>query len=466
MPFGLKNVGATYQRLMDQTFSGQLGRNIDIYVDDMVIKNRSEGCFISDILETFEMLIRTNMNLNLNKCTFGVESGQFLGYMITNEGIKANPEKVQAIIDLASPKSLRGCINKKDFKWSTKAEASFQELKSHLKSLSALTTPKPEETLTLYLAAANETINAVLFTDRGESPRTTEQVETEVVNEGLGQPMLPMWTLFTDGASSAEGSGARLILTDPNGQEVTYALRFDFKTSNNEAEYEALIACLELAIQMEVQHLQVFSPEEEEYVLKEAHFGSCGAHARARTIAQKATRLRYYWPTMYHDASKFVETCQACQQHAPTIRQPQYELTSISSPWPFYQWGIDIVGPFLEAPGQVKFLFVAIDYFTKWVKAKPPATITGQKILRFVCRNIVCRFGIPGIIISDNEKQFANNPFKEWCEELKISQHFTSVTHPQANGQTEVTNRTILQGLKTRLGKAKGNWVDELPNVL
>ena len=91
------------------------------------------------------------------------------------------------------------------------------------------------------------------------------------------------------------------------------------------------------------------------------------------------------------------------------------------------------------------------------MEAEPLATITSQRILRFVCRNIVCRFGIPGIIISDNGKQFANNPFREWCEELKIKQHFTSVAHPQSNGQTEVTNRTLLQGLKTRLGKAKGN---------
>ena len=107
MPFGLKNVGTTYQRLMDWTFSKQLGRNIEIYVDDMVIKSMDEGFFISYILETFQTLRRTNMKLNPKKCMFGVESGQFLGYMITNEGIKANPEKVQVTIDLSSPRSLK-----------------------------------------------------------------------------------------------------------------------------------------------------------------------------------------------------------------------------------------------------------------------------------------------------------------------------------------------------------------------
>ena len=131
-------------------------------------------------------------------------------------------------------------------------------------------------------------------------------------------------------------------------------------------------------------------------------------------------------------------------------------MTSMSSPWPFYQWGIDLVGPFPEAPGRVKFLVVAIDYFTKWVEAAPLATITGKKILKFVWSKIVCRFGIPGLIVSDNGKQFADNPFRDWCNELNLKQKFTSVAHPQANGQIEVTNRILLQDLKTRLGKAKG----------
>lgn len=111
-------------------------------------------------------------------------------------------------------------------------------------------------------------------------------------------------------------------------------------------------------------------------------------------------------------------------------------------------------------------MVVVIDYFTKWVEAESLATITGRNILRFVWRNIVCHFGIPHVIISDNGKQFADGPFKSWCAELNIQQKFTSVAHPQANGQVEVTNRTIPKGLKTSLGKAKGDWVDNVPNVL
>ncbi|GKA35752.1 reverse transcriptase domain-containing protein [Tanacetum coccineum] len=111
-------------------------------------------------------------------------------------------------------------------------------------------------------------------------------------------------------------------------------------------------------------------------------------------------------------------------------------------------WGIDIAGPFPEGPGRVKFLIVAIDYFTKWIEAKPVATITGNQIKKFMWDNIVCRFRLPGEIISDNGKQFQDNPFKDWCEKLCIRQHFASVKHPQTNGLVERANRSLEEGIK------------------
>ncbi|GKA12478.1 reverse transcriptase domain-containing protein [Tanacetum coccineum] len=83
-----------------------------------------------------------------------------------------------------------------------------------------------------------------------------------------------------------------------------------------------------------------------------------------------------------------------------------------------------------------------MDYFTKWIEAKPVATITGNQVKKFVWENIVCRFGLPGEIISDNGKQFRDNPFKDWCEKLCIQQHFASVKHPQTNG---LAHRTMVK---------------------
>ena len=124
------------------------------------------------------------------------------------------------------------------------------------------------------------------------------------------------------------------------------------------------------------------------------------------------------------------------------------------------------MGPFLEAPGKLKYMVVVVDYFTKWIEAEPLACISGRHMIKFVWKNIMTRFRTPKILISDNGLQFVENPFRYWCTAKGISQRFTSVAHPQANGQTEVSNRTIVNGIKKRLGKAKGNWAEEIPMVL
>ncbi|GJR33732.1 reverse transcriptase domain-containing protein [Tanacetum coccineum] len=134
-------------------------------------------------------------------------------------------------------------------------------------------------------------------------------------------------------------------------------------------------------------------------------------HAGLRFVVAKALRLGYYWLTMHTYARKLIRECTSCQIHRPVPRNPQQKLIPITSPWPFYKWGIDIAGPFLEGPGKVKFLIVAIDYFTKWIEAKPVATITGAQIKKFVWDNIVCRFGLPGEKISDNRKYNRETPF-------------------------------------------------------
>nr|GEX89700.1 reverse transcriptase domain-containing protein [Tanacetum cinerariifolium] len=107
-----------------------------------------------------------------------------------------------------------------------------------------------------------------------------------------------------------------------------------------------------------------------------------------------------------------------------------------------------------------------MDYFTKWIEAKAVATITGGQVKKFVWDNIVCRFGIPGEIISDNGKWFSDSPFKDWCDKLNITQRFTSVKHPQSNGLVERANRSLGEGIKSRLGEGNKNWVEELLHVL
>ena len=123
-------------------------------------------------------------------------------------------------------------------------------------------------------------------------------------------------------------------------------------------------------------------------------------------------------------------------------------------------------GPFSKALRQLKFLVVDIDYFTKWVEVEALAIITEKNIRSFVWRNIICRYRIPRVLVSDNGKQFDNSAFRDFCSELGIKNHYSSPAHSQANGQVEVTNWSLLKIIKTRLEGAKDIWPDELPSVL
>nr|GEX73022.1 reverse transcriptase domain-containing protein [Tanacetum cinerariifolium] len=199
MSFGLKNAWATYQRLVDTAFQTQIGKNLEAYVDDMVIKSNDEKVLIEDIAETFDNLHRINMKLNPKKCSFGVEEGKILGYMVTFKGIRANPKKTKAIIDMQSPRTLKemqslsGKLdalkrfvsrsakrslpffetlkditkeNKDEYSLTKSVEKAFQEMKKVIVELSLLTTPVKEETIYVYVAAATEAISAVLLTER------------------------------------------------------------------------------------------------------------------------------------------------------------------------------------------------------------------------------------------------------------------------------------------------------------
>ncbi|KAI3708072.1 hypothetical protein L2E82_37106 [Cichorium intybus] len=197
MSFGLKNAGATNQRLVDRIFAPQIGRNIEVYVDDMVIKSRNGPYLLEDVQETLITLEKTKMKLNPAKCSFAVEEGQFLGYYITNNGIRPNPSKVQDLVETTTPATLKDMqglngkltalgrfvaksaekaiplfntlkedINKSGFKWTANADKACQQLKKVLTTLPTLSSPVAGETLVMYISAAREAISAILATER------------------------------------------------------------------------------------------------------------------------------------------------------------------------------------------------------------------------------------------------------------------------------------------------------------
>jgi transposase InsO family protein len=106
-------------------------------------------------------------------------------------------------------------------------------------------------------------------------------------------------------------------------------------------------------------------------------------------------------------------------------------------------WGTDILGPFPASTGQAKWIIVAIDYFTKWIEAETLSNISADQVKKFYWRKIICRFGLPKYIVSDNGTQFASEKVTDFCKAKGIQNTFVSVEHPQANGQAESANKVI-----------------------
>ena len=122
--------------------------------------------------------------------------------------------------------------------------------------------------------------------------------------------------------------------------------------------------------------LRCLDDKEADYVLREIHEGICGNHSRARTLAFKALRQGYLWPTIHQDAKRMAKNCKVCQSFSEVPAQPPEKLTIMSSPWPFAQWGIDLIGPLPKGRGAATHAIVAIDYFIKWVEMGVLSQIT------------------------------------------------------------------------------------------
>ena len=212
--------------------------------------------------------------------------------------------------------------------------------------------------------------------------------------------------------------------------------------------------------------LRVVSGAETMRILERVHAGICGPHMNGLMLAKKILRYGYYWNTMINDSIRFVQKCHECQIHADLNHIPPSLLNTISSPWPFSTWGIDVVGKVNpSASNGHTFIIVAIDYFTKWVEAISCKSIKSGPTARFIQENIISRYGVPYEIISDNGKNFVSAEVREMLQSYKINYRTSSLYRPQTNGAVEAMNKTLVKILKKMTSTYK-DWSDKLPYAL
>ncbi|GJS57276.1 reverse transcriptase domain-containing protein [Tanacetum coccineum] len=247
----------------------QIGRNLEAYVDDMVIKSNDEKMLLAGVAKTFDGLRRINMKLNMKKCSFGVEEGKFLGYMVTFKGIQANQKKMKAIADMQSPqtlKEMKSLSGKLTVSVVLLTEQKGKQCPVHYVSMTLDESERnyaPLEKLALSLLHMSRRLRSMTLDESERNYAPLEKLALSLLHmsrrlrRAKEKDNTKKWTLFIDRASNSKGSGAGLVLISPSRIEFTYALRLNFTSTNNEAEYKALLAGLCLAAKMQVQAIDV-----------------------------------------------------------------------------------------------------------------------------------------------------------------------------------------------------------------
>ena len=205
----------------------------------------------------------------------------------------------------------------------------------------------------------------------------------------------------------------------------------------------------------------VIRDEELEGFMYLIHDHELSAHFGIRATQDKA-KEKYYWKKMDKDIEKYVKSCEQCQKRGKP--SSKYELNSIEVKEPFYQIGIDFVGPLPSTKRRKRYIIVAMDYFTKWPEAKAVTRDTAEEAAKFLYEDIICRHGCPQRIISDRGTHFKNKLIESLTERFNIEHKFSTSYHPQTNGLVERFNKTLCEAL-AKLSTDK-DWDEKIPSVL
>ncbi|KAH9792469.1 hypothetical protein KPL71_004135 [Citrus sinensis] len=338
MSFGLKNVGATYQRLVNKIFKSLIGRTMEVYVDDMITKSKKPNERVKHLEETFGLLRKYKMKLNSEKCAFRVESRKFLGFIVSHRGIEANPEKIQAIVQMRSPRNLKeiqsltgklAALTSTLVVHAREADVLFlyMAISDHATTsiivreeegvqypiyytskalLDAETRYPPLEKLALALVVATRKLRpyfqafpvsvitnqplrqtlrkldaygrlvkwAIELSEFDINYKLRAAIKAQAIADFVAEFIEPevgfdqlsaatvndedrAWRLSVDGSSGEQGARAGIVLEGPEGDEISYAIRLEFTATNNQAEYETLIAGLELANAVKADRVKV-----------------------------------------------------------------------------------------------------------------------------------------------------------------------------------------------------------------
>ncbi|CAI5468676.1 unnamed protein product [Closterium sp. Yama58-4] len=556
MPFGLTNAPSTFQLTMNRVFRDLLDRCVIVYLDDILIFSKTREQHLRDLDAVFKRLQENRLITKGSKCEFFKQELEFLGHVISRDGIKIDPAKIKTIQEWKAPtnvtelQSFLGFVNyvrrfipnmagitgpltdllhkDKNFVWGEEAEAAFQELKNFLVSPPVLRIADPSKPFEVVTDASDFAIGAVLLQDFGNGlqPIAYESRKLQAAERNYpihDKEMLAiihafkLWRCYLVGADvtvrtdhkSLQYLRAQLNLNprqirwlDYMESHFTYRITYK-KGANNIAD--ALTRPTVQSAAVLITHSnplltglfthgyttdpffttgnhQQATTQKGDYYLKagtdriwvpayrllrelliqEVHDSNYSGHFGVDKT-QKLLHRQYYWQDSSNDVQRYVSSCRVCQAMKSTRQRPAGLLQPLEPPErPWQQVTMDFVTGMPAGPSGNDAVLVVVDRFTKMAHFAPcRTTITAEETARLFISTVVRLHGIPSAIITDRDPKFTSKFWKETWAQYGTKLQFSSAYHPQTDGQTERTNQTMEQLIRTNCPDP-ARWEDSL----
>ncbi len=510
VPFGLKTAPAAFQRAMQATLAPCLHKGVLVYVDDILIHAKSAKELLERVRQVVMLLEQKNIRISAEKCVIGAKEIQCVGFTVSEKGLTIGDERVRAMQELPAPTDVGGVrrilgkfnylasfiphcaevlapLNRMTqkgarFEWSNDLQAALDGAKSAVTDAVQLVFPDLNTPWHLYTDASDVGIGGVLIQRRGDKSEvvsffsktfssaqknwTTYEKELYAILFCLTRPDLePLFrvhnnvTVHTDhrnitflhqsSTSNAKIQRWRLILNDYN------PTIYHIEGAQN------VVADALSRLERQAPR-PVNSVEDHRAALDEIHMGTRG-HPKREEMMRELRQKGITWPTMSDDIARYIKSCTTCQKMGPTtLTKTPNQSTQRYSPFEVVQ--MDTLGP-LPASGDMKYVIVFIDVFTKYTVLKPVSDTTAKNAARQII-DLCSTFGIPKTLQSDRGSQFKNALVKEVTDKLGTNHRFSTAYHPQSNGVVERANGTLLRILRSILfDRPDLDWLETLPTV-
>jgi hypothetical protein len=514
LPFGLKTAPSTFQRMMNSVLCGLTGTRCFVFLDDIVIYAKFLQEHDSKLREVFSRIRKYNLKLQPDKCEFLRTEVNYLGHVITEDGVRPDSKKVEVIQNFPQPtttKKLKSFLSmasyyrkfiadfskiatplhrllKKDvkFEWTSDQENAFQRLTQKLISPPVLQYPDFTQEFVLTTDASHEGIGAILsqgeigkdlpiaYASRrlNQAERNYSTSEQELLAIVWGTKYFRPYfygrkfKIVCDHKPltwimNVKDPGSRLLRWRIKLEEYDYEIIHKKGTLNTNAD--ALSRISNVAREDKEQPEKEISEERKKQILYEYHDAPLGGH-RGMNRTYQAIKNNFTWPNMRQEIETYVKGCRGCQVNkmlGPKGKVPM-EITTTATQ-PFEKYCLDIVGPLPTTQKGNKYILTFQDELSKILVAVPLPRQDAETVARAFVTNVVLKMGTPQKILTDQEANFLSEMFKNTCKLLKIRKLQTTPFHPESNGSLERSHRVLKEYLRHYINEDQDNWDDWVP---